>query len=134
MIAVTGVLAGCGTIAAGAKSASGAGKTSNTSKSAPPKVSLTVSIINETHKPKHFVLTCQPTGGNAPDAQALCKSLLAMKRPFTPPAKHLMCPMIMISDHQIIVKGTWFGQKVERVITDGGCDLGLFNAMDKVLH
>ncbi len=131
MIAITGVLAGCGTVAAGAGSAGSSGKTA---KSAPAKVSLTVSIINEASKPKHFVLHCQPTGGNMPEAQSLCKTLLAMKKPFTPPFKHVMCPMIMISDHQIVVSGTWFGQKVNRVITDGGCDLGIFNTLDKVIR
>lgn len=128
MIAVTGVLAGCGTVAK-AGAAAGAGKSH-----ASAKTSLTVSIINESPKTKHFRLTCQPVGGNAPDAAGLCKTLEAMKKPFGPLNKHLMCPMIIVSDHQIVVSGTWLGQKVHRVITDGGCDLTAFNSLAKVLH
>ncbi len=128
MVAVTGVLAGCGTVAA-----AGAGGKGKTTSHAPAKVALTVTLLNE-GQPKHFRLTCQPVGGNAPEASSLCRALEGMKGPFNPPAKHLMCPMIIVSDHQIVVSGTWHGQKVHRVITDGGCDLGAFNTLDKVLH
>ena len=130
MIAVTGVLAGCGTVAS---SGAGAGGTGKTASHAPAKVSLSVRIIND-GKPRHFRITCQPVSGNAPDAASLCKTLLKMKRPFAPPNKHLMCPMIIVSDHSIVVSGTWFGQKVHRLITDGGCDLSAFNSLARVLH
>jgi Subtilisin inhibitor-like len=128
MVAVTGVLAGCGTVAT-----AGAGGTGKTISHAPAKVSLTVSLLNE-GTPKHFRLTCQPVGGNAPDATSLCRALESIKKPFSPPLKRIMCPMIIVSDHQIVLSGTWHGQKVHRVVTDGGCDLGVFNTLDKVLH
>ena len=38
--------------------------------------------------------------------------------------------MIMVSSRQIVVTGTWFGQKVDRVIIDGECDLGLAPALE----
>lgn len=133
MFALTSVLACCGTLAtAGAKSSAGSG---GKAPAAPAKISLTVSIVNEGAKPRHLTLRCDPVSGNVPEAASVCKSLLAMKKsPFAPPLKHVMCPMIMISNHQIVVRGTWFGQKVFRVITDGGCDLGIFNNLNKVFH
>jgi hypothetical protein len=135
MIALTSVLAGCGTLAAsGAKSAGGGGG-GGKAPAAPAKVSVTLSIVNDGAKAKHFVLHCDPVSGNVPDAASVCKSLIAMKRsPFAPPLKHMMCPMIMVSNHQIVVRGTWFGQKVFRVITDGGCDLAVFNSLNKTFH
>ena len=29
--------------------------------------------------------------------------------------------------------GTWYGKKVHRVIIDGGCDLPIFNSLDKTI-
>jgi hypothetical protein len=126
LIAVTGLLAGCGTIASNGAKAGGAN---------PAKASLTVSIVHgPSSGPAHWTLHCAPVGGTAPDPAAACKALFGIKAPFTPLKKVMMCPMIMVSAEQIQISGTWYGKKVHRVITDGGCDLSIFNRLHKAFY
>ena len=140
IVAVAGLglaVAGCGTQKAPGSGASGGSSGGSGSGKAPAaaQVVLTFDITNGATKPAtHWTLRCDPTGGTHPHAAATCAMLLKMKKPFALPAKHLMCPMIMVSDRSIHVKGTWFGTKINRVIVDGGCDLSLFNKVDTVMH
>lgn len=131
-------LSGCGSAAvpgSGAPPASGA---SGQAASGQAKVSLTVTVINGPGTaPSHWTLRCDPPGGSHPNPAAICRALLHMRTtvPFAERPKRMMCPMIMISNRRIIVSGTWFGTQVRhRVIIDGGCDVGLFGAMDKLLR
>ncbi|HUC58962.1 MAG TPA: SSI family serine proteinase inhibitor [Streptosporangiaceae bacterium] len=129
LIVATAMLAACGTATA---PGSGAG-----SKSAPKpsKVDLSVRIIHgKGSGPTHWTLHCQPAGGTAPDAVAACKAILGVKHPFAPVSKVKVCPMILASAEQIVITGTWFGHKVDRVIVDGECDIGLFNNLHKTFY
>jgi hypothetical protein len=125
LIATIGLVTACGTATApGAKSAPH-----------PAKVALSVKLINSKGSgPTHWTLHCQPAGGTAPDPASACKTLLGIKAPFAPVSKVKECPMILASSQQIIVSGTWFGHKVERVIVDGECDIGLFTSLHKVFY
>lgn len=127
-ILAAGVLVGCGTAAA-----PGAGGGGSTGPHAPPaKATLTITLTDKAEgMVKRWTLRCDPVGGNAPDGAAACKALFGARHPFSPAMRHVMCPMIIISGKQITVDGTWFGQKVHRVIIDGGCDLPIFNSLDK---
>jgi hypothetical protein len=101
----------------------------------PPKATLSLRLVTKSGSaPKHWTLRCDPAGGTAPDPASTCRTLMRMKEPFAPPKKHMMCPMIMVSSRQIVVTGTWFGQKVDRVIIDGECDLGLYNSLHKIIY
>jgi|HubBroStandDraft_1064217.scaffolds.fasta_scaffold31122_4 hypothetical protein len=127
LIAAIGIVAGCGTATA----------PHSGTKSVPQsaKVVLNVNLINWTGSgPRNWTLHCEPPGGTAPDPAAACKTLLALKQPFEPVRKPVMCPMIMFSSRQIEVSGTWFGQKVHRVIIDGSCDVGVFNSLHKTFY
>jgi hypothetical protein len=127
LITVTGLLAGCGTQVAPSGAKAGGAKTA--------KVSLTVSIVHGTVSgPAHWTLHCAPAGGTAPDPAAACKALFGLRAPFSPVKKVMMCPMIMVSAEQIQITGTWYGKKVHRVITDGGCDLSVFNRLHKTFY
>jgi hypothetical protein len=129
-ILATGALVGCGSAAA--PGAGGPGPTGQHAR--PAKATLTVTVTDKADGTvKHWTLRCDPVGGTAPDPAAACKTLFGAKHPFKP-LPHVMCPMIMISGKQIIVDGTWFGQKVHRVIIDGGCDLPFFNSLDKTFN
>ncbi len=119
-------LTGCGTAAT-----PGGGSSSP----AKAKVSLTLTLTdNPGHQPQHWTLRCDPAAGSQPDSAAACLPLLRMKNPFALPSKRVICPMIMVSSKQYVVTGTWFGAKVHRVVVDGGCDLGLFDTLAKVLR
>lgn len=121
-------VAGCGVAAA---PASGAG--SHAPKAAKSSVAITV-ITGPHMKTVHWTLRCDPPGGTHPDPAAACKALLAAKSPFAPRRAHMICPMILASAKQAIMTGTWLGHKVHRVVIDGGCDLGLWDALGKVFN
>jgi subtilisin inhibitor-like len=138
--AVALTVAGCGSVAApGTAGTSGHTGTSGTAGSAAkaPKVSVNLSITHGAGtKAVHWTLRCEPAGGTDPDPAAACKTLLGVKDPFAaaPRRVHVMCPMILASAEQVTVTGTWFGQKVHRVIVDGGCDIGLWSEIGQVFH
>ena len=127
-------LSGCGTAPA-----PGGGTTRPGGTPAPARITLTVTLTSGPGSAaRHWTLRCDPPGGTHPDPAATCKALLRLKspagQPFAARSRHVMCPMIMMSDRQIVVTGTWNGVKVHRVIIDGGCDVALFGSMSKILR
>jgi Subtilisin inhibitor-like len=128
-IAVTGCASGS---SGGGASNGGSGSDG----SAPAKVSLTFQVTHGAGSPafQHWTLHCDPAGGTHPAPAATCASLLKLKNPFAPQNKHMNCPMILRSDRRIVVTGSWFGQKVHRVVLDGGCDLGLYAKLHQIFH
>jgi len=126
VILAVGALAGCGTAAAPGATGTGSHP--------PAKATLMIKLIDKaTSTNSQWSLRCGPAGGTAPDPAALCKALFGVKHPFGPIIPRVMCPMIMVSGKQIILDGTWYGKNVHRVIIDGGCDLAIFNALDKTI-
>lgn len=113
-------------------SSSGSGGTNAGAK--PAKVSLAFRVTHGSGPAfRHWTLRCEPSGGTHQDAAATCAALLKLKNPFAPP-KPMNCPMILRSDRRIVVTGVWFGQKVHRVVLDGGCDMGLFSKLGQIFH
>lgn len=137
VIAAAGVLAGCGTAAApGAGGTGSAGSHAHAAKHA-AKGTLTIKVTDKANGTvTRWTLRCDPPGGTTPDPAAACKALFHSKDVLSPVRHHLMimCPMIMVSGKQISVDGTWFGQKVHRVIIDGECDLPIFNILARQLR
>lgn len=102
---------------------------------APAKVAVKFRFTGGPENPtKLWTLNCEPAGGTHPDPAAACSALLKLKNPFAARSKQIACPMILRSNRKIVVTGTWFGVPVHRVVIDGGCDLELFSALDKILH
>jgi len=129
VVAAVVAVAGCGLASSTGAPGTGAGS--------PPtqaaKVSLTITVTNGPgSKPVHWTLRCDPAGGTHPDPARTCGMLLAVKNPFAPRPIHVMCPMIMESSRQAVVTGTWFGRPVNRVVIDGGCDLGLWSKIGPI--
>jgi hypothetical protein len=135
--ALCAMAAACGSVAApggaGPGGTAGNGSASGSSHSA-PKVSLSVTVRDSpASKPRHWTLQCDPAGGTHADPARACRTLLASKKdPFAPLSGHQMCPMIMASAKTATVTGTWFGTKVHRMITDGGCDLPVWAKIGQV--
>lgn len=122
-------LAGCGTAVGPGTGTGGPAAPS------PAKVALSFTVRKGPASAiTRWTLRCDPPGGSLADPGAACTTLLAMKSPFGPRPAQTICPMIMASSGQIVVTGTWFGQKVHRVVVDGGCDLGLFGTLGKILR
>jgi hypothetical protein len=83
-------------------------------------------------------LTCDPTGGDHPDAQAACGALAAAKKqakdPFAPTPKDQMCTQIYGGPQVAAVKGTWQGKKVDAAFSrKNGCEIQRWSDLGKVL-
>ena len=126
-LVAVGSLVGCGT-ASGPGTGSGSGSPAH-----PAKATLTIRLTDKAAGlVKHWTLRCAPVGGTAPNPAGLCRVLFKNKHALGPIMPRIMCPQILVSGRQIIVDGTWYGRKVHRVIIDGGCDLPIFNSMEKM--
>jgi hypothetical protein len=121
-VAITGIAA-CGSTAAPSSSA------------APkPKVTLTVTEVSAKGKTtKKWTLHCDPAGG-APRAAAACQALKSVKNPFVSPPAGTNCPMILANGPHYVLVGTWYGNHVSKTILDGGCTMGVWNKLAKVMY
>jgi hypothetical protein len=73
-------------------------------------------------------LTCDPVGGDHPDARAACGSLAAAQKqakdPFAPTPKDQMCTQIYGGPQVATVKGTWQGKRIDASFSrKNGCEL-----------
>jgi Subtilisin inhibitor-like len=133
-------LAACGSTAAPSGSGGAANGTSSSSISsspaaAAPKASLSITVLDGPgSKLQHWTLRCDPAGGTHPHAAAACAALLALKTPFAKAPAGQMCPMILASAKRATFTGTWYGQKVDRTIVDGGCDLAKWSKLGQVMN
>jgi hypothetical protein len=90
--------------------------------SSPPKVSLDITVSSAPGAlPKHWTLRCDPAGGTHPDPAAACAVLLKTSNPFASVPKNIMCPMIRVGTKTAKVEGTYFGKRVDKTFTPGGC-------------
>ncbi len=128
----------CGSVKAGSGSGSagsGSGAASASTKAHKPKVSLDMTVILKPGaKPQRWTLQCDPPGGTHPDPAGACRVLLAAKNPFAPIIKHVQCPMILASSERAIIKGWWFGKRVDMVMTDGGCSLARWSKIGQIFN
>jgi len=135
------LLAACGLAAAACGNAaapSGGAQPGGGSSAGPTpaaKVSLTVVQTGGSDSTtKRWTLQCEPAGGNVPDPATACARLLQHRTIFTPPSRHVMCPMIMADARSYIVYGTFLGKKVHQTIVDGGCSLTRWSQLNQVFN
>jgi hypothetical protein len=136
LAAAGGLLAaGCGSAAAPAPSPAHAGTSGGTSTTSAAKVNLDVTLAGLGPGPaKHWVLRCDPPGGNTPDAASMCQKLLSDKTVFDKTPGHIMCPMIMADAKSYIVNGTFFGKPIHESIVDGGCELARWAQLGQIFN
>lgn len=122
-------LGGCG-----AQQQSGSGSNSAPSESGKvqptnPQTDLTVSVkAAESSAAKTWKLTCDPVGGDHPDAGTACATLTKAKsqakNPFAPTPQGQMCTQIYGGPQVATVKGTWQGKPVDATFTrKNGCEI-----------
>ncbi len=127
--------AACGSSAAPGTSASSSPGATHSAQASAAKVSLSVTFTGQPGTPaKHWTLRCDPAGGTHPDPAAACGELLKIKDLFASPPMHVNCPMILATGHEVIINGTWFGKKVHRTFTEGGCDLTHWTELNQIFH
>jgi hypothetical protein len=79
-------------------------------------------------KPQRWTLTCDPAGGTHPHAREACRVLEHATKPFAPTDPSMMCPPPP-SSRTAIIKGTWFGHRVDATYTEDGCGLSRWRRM-----
>jgi Subtilisin inhibitor-like len=130
--AVAAVIGGVAALAAacGSQAATGSGAAAK-----PAASSLVISVTSDHGAAPHrWTLTCGPTGGTHPDAQAACAALAQVKSPFAPVAGGIMCPMVASGPQIATITGTWHGQKVSaRYSRTNGCQTERWSKLEKVL-
>ena len=129
-VACAGAVDACGSTPA----PSGAAAPGSTA-TATAKVSLDITVSTTPGAPsKHWTLRCDPAGGTHPDPAAACAVLLKAKAPFAPVPKGVMCPMIRVGTKTAIVKGTYFGRRVDTTFMPGGCGLAQWEQIGPIFN
>ncbi len=73
-------------------------------------------------------LTCDPAGGDVPDARAACAALGARDEPFAAPREDMACTEIYGGPEEAHVKGTYRGAPVDaRFDRTNGCAIDLWS-------
>src|ERR1700760_748088 len=102
---VAAVVAACGSVHAPAGGAASGAQSA--------KVDLVITVsAGPNASAKTWTLRCDPVGGNHPDAQSACNTLLSAKAPFSTAHPH-MCPMIVAGTQTATVKGTFLGKHID---------------------
>jgi hypothetical protein len=103
----------------------------------PPGTALTVTFDADgkgTGAVKTWTLTCDPAGGDHPDAASACASLASAKDPFAPLAADAVCTDIFGGPSVATIKGTWRGQPVDaRYSRENGCNISRWDALATVI-
>jgi hypothetical protein len=78
------------------------------------------------HTPKRtYTLTCAPVGGTLPHRSAACRKLNALKAPFAPTRKDLVCTQIYGGPEEALVTGRFRGRLVRASFSrKDGCEIG----------
>lgn len=81
-----------------------------------------------------FSLTCDPPGGDHPDAADACAELAALEDPFAPVPPNLACTEIYGGPQRAKVTGTYRGEPVTAKFnrTDG-CEIARWDAHAELL-
>jgi hypothetical protein len=83
---------------------------------------------------KTWTLTCDPAGGDHPDAAGACGALAAAKEPFAPLAKDAICTEIYGGPSIATIRGSWRGQPVDvRYSRENGCNISRWDAVTKAI-
>ncbi|MFC7731214.1 SSI family serine proteinase inhibitor [Actinomadura keratinilytica] len=73
-------------------------------------------------------MTCDPAGGDHPDAAKACAALNKAQDPFKPVSPQQICTEIYGGPQEAKVKGTWRGQQIDAGFTrKNGCELHRWN-------
>jgi hypothetical protein len=102
---------------------------------APGGTELTI-VVDDGHGSRTtWRLTCDPPGGNHPDAAAACQALAKNgERALPPVAKNLMCTQVYGGDQKATVTGTWRGKPVNSSFSlINGCEISRWKALAGLL-
>jgi hypothetical protein len=86
---------------------------------------ITVWPSGEGHPPKRtYTLRCAPLGGTLPHRSTACRRLAALKAPFAPTPKGVVCTAIYGGPQEALVTGRFRGRLVHaRFNRRNGCEI-----------
>lgn len=120
------VVAACGSVHAPAGSAASGAQSA--------KVDLVISVKAGPNAKAHtWTLRCEPVGGDHPNAQSACNTLLSVKAPFSTAHPH-MCPMIVAGTQTATVTGTFLGKHIDTKFNRVGCGAGRWSKVGQLFH
>ena len=96
---------------------------------------LTVTVVDDVGAtPRSWTLTCDPPGGDHPDAAGACRAIEAARAPFAPVPAGMLCTQVYGGPQTATITGTWRGEPVHAAYrrTDG-CEIARWNALSAVL-
>ena len=71
-----------------------------------------------------FTLRCDPPGGNLRDAAAACRRLAALRNPFAPLPKDVVCTQLYGGPQEALITGRYRGQRVRTELSlRDGCQI-----------
>jgi hypothetical protein len=96
---------------------------------------ITIWPNGEGHTPKHtFTLKCAPVGGTLPNRRPACRKLMALKAPFAPVRKDLVCTQIYGGPAEARITGRFRGAPVRASFNlRDGCQIGRWNRLSFIL-
>lgn len=101
-----------------------------------PGTSLTITFDSDGKGSdlKTWTLTCDPAGGDHPDAQGACTTLAAANEPFAPLPTDAICTEIYGGPSIATIKGSWRGQPVDaRYTRENGCNISRWDAAGQAI-
>lgn len=100
---------------------------------------LTITIANSDTGDGTYTLTCHPTGGDHPNAQAACDQLDALTTtgvdPFAPVPSNAQCTLIYGGPQTAHVTGSWAGRPVDANFQrTNGCEISRWDKLSSMLN
>lgn len=129
--------AGCGAEVTGQPAPGGpsAAPSSSPASSDPASTALTIVVDDGAGGVTTWTLTCDPVGGDHPDAEAACRALAQNGARALPPVpRGRMCTQVFAGPETATVTGTWNGKAVDsRFNRRNGCEIARWKALAGLL-
>ncbi len=102
---------------------------------AAPRTDLRIEIVREVGaEPERLTLTCEPTGGDHPEAAQACADLGQAQEPFAALPSDRMCTEIFGGPQTAVVTGTHRGEPVRTELSrSDGCRIEQWESLGAVL-
>lgn len=109
----------------------GGAETVRTSPETPADTSLVVEYrADQDADVQRWTLTCEPVGGDHPDAEGACRQLAAADAPFTPVPADAICTEQYGGPQTATVRGTYRGEPVDLELSRvNGCSISQWDAL-----
>ena len=103
----------------------------------PPGPTTSLQVVHSSDDgaaPQRWTLTCEPAGGDHPDAEAACRDLAAEPEPFAPIPADAVCTEIYGGPQTATVRGTYRGSPVDLELSRiNGCFIAQWERVGALL-